>query len=583
MITFLNSRHRQLFNGEYTIQGQTRIKILLICLLGFLSLTSILCVFYFFVGSNFLFYRAITLFILFIICLGLLFSRLSFKIPAHLLMFCISATVWSNIFFLRQELNIGTVQSTFLVLSISYYVLGLRWGIIYSLANILPVIGSIIMVNLFKYDLPTQHIIINEYSYTTGIILNFILLLYIHYAFFKALSKSNLKEQKLKKNLKKIVKESREMAASKTNFLNTMSHELRTPLNAVVGIANLLLMENPKGEQLHDLNILLFSAESLMDTINNILEFNQIDKKSITLEKNTFHLAELSDTVCEAFKPRAKEKHLIFDCNVDHQINSLRITGDYARLNQILFILVGNAIKYTLKGFVKLKVSIIELHPDHVKLHFSITDSGIGIPDEIKPGLYNPFATSQYHISSQYQGNLAINIANGLVELHGSKLKFNSVEGSGTTFQFDISYPVQEIIAETLEQELPVAKDIIGLRVLIADDEKINVLVIKRIMEKWGIITDVAENGQQAVDLVRTKDFDVILMDINMPVMNGFDASKLIKGLKDPKKSGIPIIAVTASVGAAMEEVDQYPFIDDCILKPFKPDDLKQKLENIIR
>lgn len=279
MLKSLTSRYRHLYTRESSIQGQTRIKILFICILAFFSLCTLLCMFYILGNNDFLLYRAITWLFFLGVCMALLLIKIPYKIPAHLFMVSLTLIVWSNIVFLRQGFNLVTVQYTFVVLSVSYYILGLRWGLIYSVINIFPVIGSIIMINLLKSGLSTQQISINHYTYAIAVVLNFLLLLYIHYAFFRALTKSNIKEQKLKKNLKKSVKASKEMAASKTNFLNTMSHELRTPLNAVVGIANLLLMENPKSDQLKDLNILLFSAENLMGTINNILEFNQIDKK----------------------------------------------------------------------------------------------------------------------------------------------------------------------------------------------------------------------------------------------------------------------------------------------------------------
>lgn len=306
-------------------------------------------------------------------------------------------------------------------------------------------------------------------------------------------------------------------------------------------------------------------------------------KKSIILERQFFQLAELTDKVCAAFEHKAEAKDLVYKCNIDPKVSFLRIKGDEARLTQILFILIGNAVKFTSAGFVNLDISVANLQPTQVSLHFSINDSGIGIPEEIQPLLYQPFATAQYHISSQYQGNLAINIANGLVELHGSELKFESIEGIGTTFEFEITYPLEETVVANAESQVAAPIRLAGLKVLIADDEKINVMVIKRIMEKWGIIADVAENGLQAVEQVISNDYDVILMDINMPVMNGFDAAQKIKELGDTKKSAIPIIAVTASVGAAMEEVDQFPYIDDCILKPFKPEELKEKLEKIIQ
>jgi signal transduction histidine kinase/ActR/RegA family two-component response regulator len=573
---YIFSRYRYLLSQQGDPLIKTRIKLLLVCLLAFSGLFIALSILYSFQEHNFMLYRALIYVVLLPLDLLLLLFFVPWRITAHIFVISLTLLIWSNILFFISGINMVTVQFAVLVLACAYYILGAKWGAIYSLISILPLIGHVLLENYSNFDIPLQQLVINHHAYALTACFNFTLLLFIHYSFFRALNKAIVVEKKLKTNLQNALLEAEELATAKTNFLTTMSHQLRTPLNAVVGMTNILLMENPKPSQKSNLNILRFSAENLMATVNDILDFNKINNETIKLEKRIFQPADLIANVVEAFNPVASEKHLTLNYSGDAGLKGLNVVGDPMRLTQVLFHLVGNAVKFTTKGFVELDVKITARDADKVSFHFSVADSGIGIPEDQQAGIFEPFTSSLSRTSRQFHGTLGLTIAFHLLKLHDSTLSFQSEEAVGSTFEFDISYPIS-LVPEAAEPAKAISA-IGGMRVLIVEDEKLNILVIKKILAKWGISPDVAMDGQQAIKAVKENDYDVILMDINMPVMDGFEAAKQIRHLAVANKAHIPIIAVTASIGAAMDQIKQNPHIDDCLLKPFNPEHLREKL-----
>jgi hypothetical protein len=327
-----------------------------------------------------------------------------------------------------------------------------------------------------------------------------------------------------------------------------MSHELRTPLNAVIGITNVLLENDPKPGQKENLNILHFSAENLMATINDILSFNRLDTGMEKLEQTSFRLDNLLINVYGALKLRSSAKGIKFFLEMDDRLKGITIYGDKGRITQILFNLAGNAIKFTPEGFVKIVVNPKELADDLLKIKFEITDSGIGIPEDQIPNIFEPYFRAQHRNNRQYHGTgLGLSIARRLVDLHGGQLTFDSKEGCGTTFRFELrlnSVEALGMVSGIVSDELAVGMS--QLRILIAEDNPVNVMVLQKTLDRWGLRADVVENGQLTVEAVRTKNYDVVLMDINMPVMDGFEA-----------------------------------YLNDFLLKPFYPENLKAKLEHI--
>ena len=572
-------------NNEIGLLNRGRIAILVQLLIAFSAQSIVLLIIYCFQEPSILAYRISLLLLLLILGLIMVFRQVSWKKVGHYFIFCLTCLVWSNMFLLQDGINIVTVQYVLIIISGGYYILGFRWGLVYSLINTLSVVVLFFIKHFTQIDLWIGNLSINFYEYSFALVFNFLLLIFIHHYFFRAFKKTSRKERILTAHLRKSLLSAEKMAEAKTNFLATMSHELRTPLNAVIGMTNVLLEDNPSTRQKENLEILSFSAENLMSTINNILSFNRLDAGMEQLEKASFRLDLLLSNVYGALKLRILNTDLAFELDMDDRIKGRLVMGDQIRLAQVFFNLVGNAIKFTTSGFVKIRAMVILADTAMLKIKFEIEDSGIGIPKIQQAQVFEPYFRAEHHSSDKFQGTgLGLSIARRLVDLHGGVLDFKSEQGRGTCFSFELSFPElsQEVMTDDIMSEEFNTK--IGhLRILIAEDNPVNVMVLQKTLTRWGLVADVAENGQLALDAVLAKTYDLIFMDINMPVMSGFEASKQIRELRDPQKNRVCIIALTASIGMSLEEHPELRYLDDFLLKPFSVEQLKAKLEQSAR
>lgn len=505
------------------------------------------------------------------------------KRVGHYFILCLTCFIWSNLLILKNGINIVTVQYVMMIVTGGYYILGARWGLVYSLLNTMPVMLLIAIQEFYSVVLLSATQNVNIYAYNSSIVINFLLLIFIHYYFFEAFKRSSQKEQRLTTSLKRSLLSATKIAEDKTNFLSTMSHELRTPLNAVIGMTNILLESDPKPQQKENLEILHFSAENLMVTINDILSFNRLDAGMEKLEYTAFRLDKLLLNVYGALKLRASTKGIKFFLEMDDRLTGVTVRGDQSRLTQIFFNLVGNAIKFTSEGFVKIEASVIQEENEAVTIKFEVSDSGIGIPEDQTASIFEPYFRAVNHNERQYHGTgLGLSIARRLVDLHGGKLTFNSKEGIGTTFNFELTLitvePPKENLALSTEES---SVQIDHLRILIAEDNAVNVMVLQKTLKRFGLTADVAENGQIAIEALEAKNYDVIFMDINMPVMDGFEASRLIRQMTQVERRNVYIIALTASIDMSIEQHPEFQYLDDLLLKPFYPAELKEKLEQI--
>ncbi|MBE9601849.1 ATP-binding protein [Pedobacter sp. MC2016-24] len=583
MFDFLSKRYNAILKLEEGLLNKARITILIQLLTAFSVLSIILFGVYYFQERNILLFRISLLMVMFMAGLVMIFVHVPWRMVGHYFIFCLTVFIWSNLLILIEGINIVTVQYVFMIVSGGYYILGLRWGLIYSLINTLPIVFLFSLQQFYGVDISIMHQAINIYAYNFSIVVNFLLLIFIHFYFFRAFKKTSRKMQKLTSNLKRSLTTARKTAEDKTNFLSTMSHELRTPLNAVIGMTNVLLDGDPRPDQKENLEILHFSAENLMATINDILSFNRLDVGMEKLELTTFRLDTLLSNVYGALKLRASAKAIKFDLVIDDSIKEINVHGDQSRLTQILFNLVGNAIKFTREGFVKVRASLKEAEKNSFVVQFEVADSGIGIPESQITKVFEPYYRASHRTNRQYHGTgLGLSIARRLVELHGGRLDIDSKEGVGTTFNFEISFTRMEATGnEFLNETLNDKVDIAGLRILFAEDDLINVMVLQKTLSRWGLKADVAGNGQLAIDAVLANDYDVVFMDINMPVMDGFEASRLIREIDNEQKSGIYIIALTASIGISIEMNPDFQYLDDFLFKPFRPEELQNKLEYV--
>jgi signal transduction histidine kinase/CheY-like chemotaxis protein len=371
--------------------------------------------------------------------------------------------------------------------------------------------------------------------------------------------------------LKKAVK-------SKEQFLSNMSHELRTPLNGIIGISNILLSEKRLDSQTESLEMLKYSSNHMLDIVNDILDYNKIDAKKVELENTPFDITDLINKIAVFFNQQAVEKGLKLSVNTD-SINKLIVTGDALRLRQILNNLISNAIKFTSKGIVSINAEKIKDNDDGtLKIKFTITDTGIGIPNDKLDFIFSSFGQADNKITKKYGGTgLGLTISARLVELMESRIHVESIHGEGSVFSFELDF--HKANTENLSQIASgTLQPFNGIKALVAEDNKINLMVIKRFLNSWGIDTASAENGQIALSMAKANKYDLILMDLNMPVMDGKTASVHIREFdKD-----IPIIAITANTGENLKSELLTFGINDYIPKPFVPDVLHNVIAKTI-
>jgi signal transduction histidine kinase/CheY-like chemotaxis protein len=371
-------------------------------------------------------------------------------------------------------------------------------------------------------------------------------------------------------------------ATTKAQFLSAMSHEIRTPMNAVIGFTNLLLQMEPRNDQMEYLNMLKFSAENLLVLINDILDFSKIEEGKIVFEDADFDLKDLAGNIRMALLPKATEKNLQLKLLVDPEIPDI-VKGDPVRLGQILTNLVSNAVKFTKKGKVTMMVSLATKTDKYTTIDFEVADTGIGIEKDNLANIFESFTQASTDTTRKFGGTgLGLTITKKLLEMMGSEIRVTSEPGKGSEFSFSINLKISIKKAVNIVEKKThfTNKSLKGVKVLIAEDNRVNVVLAKQYLKLWGIECDVADNGRIAYDMVQHNDYDLILMDLQMPEMDGYQATIEIRKLPEEKYKKLPIIALTAS---AMLDIKDHAFaagMNDYISKPFNPDELHQKIEN---
>ncbi|NND06004.1 MAG: response regulator [Saprospiraceae bacterium] len=391
---------------------------------------------------------------------------------------------------------------------------------------------------------------------------------------------TKLKQSEIK--LRKAQEKLKSASQAKEVFLSTMSHEIRTPLNGVIGMTNILMMEEHLPRQIDNLNTLLFSAEHLLGLINDLIDINKIESGKIEFESAEFNFETMLLGIRKTFSYQAEEKGICFKIKKDDSIPPI-LVGDGTRLLQVLTNLIGNALKFTKEGKIILDMEVQSATDDSISIHFEIIDSGIGIKAENIDKIFERFSQAESSTTRQFGGTgLGLTICKSLLEQQASDLMVASEFGKGSTFSFSLTFKKSkrfDVEAPKFMDLQPSYSGMDGFKVLVAEDNAVNVMVIERLFNKWDIDFRVANNGAEALDFLDREDFDLILMDIQMPIMDGYTAAKEIRSRKDPKFQTIPIIALTASAEISIQNKAQEVGMNDFMSKPFNPVKLYRKLK----
>ncbi len=382
--------------------------------------------------------------------------------------------------------------------------------------------------------------------------------------------------------LKEIEMELLKASKSKDQFLSTMSHEIRTPLNAVTGLTNILLMEEYLPDQMENLKALKYSGEHLLGLINDLLDFNKIKSGKLKLVEKDFSLDYLLENIKSHFKLRAEQKKLIFQIVKDDNVPN-NIIGDKLKLTQIIKNLLGNSLKFTESGSIVLSIKNHGVNKNKVNLEFKVIDTGIGISKSRQKSIFESFMQANSETSVKYGGTgLGLSISKKLLNLQGSDLKVESELGKGAAFSFVINYKVSnrlDIFEPNMIKMQPNYEPI-KLNVLVAEDNKMNALILKRFFSKWKVDFKIAENGKELLSIYESFDFDLILMDLQMPQLNGYETTKIIRELPNKNKAFIPIIALTAFAQTDIKEKTKHYKMDGFMGKPFNPVELYNLLKS---
>ncbi len=380
-----------------------------------------------------------------------------------------------------------------------------------------------------------------------------------------------------KKNKEYLVakQESERLSKTKIKFFSTVSHELRTPLYGVIGLTSILMEDKSLKSHEKDLKALKFSADYLLALINDVLQINKLESDNLESEFTSFNLKELIHTIISSFEYICKQNNNVVTVNVDKNIPPL-IRGNSVRLSQILMNLIGNACKFTEDGKITITVIKEGIKGNNASIKFIIADTGIGISLDKQETIFEEFSQGS-SLNYNYQGTgLGLPIVKRLLELSNSKIYLESELGKGSSFWFTLSFEIIKDIKEEVSAGILDVTVLENKQILIVEDNKINQMVTKKILEKNHVICDLAENGQQAVDKVKNNHYDLVLMDINMPIKNGMEATKEIRTFN----KNIPIIALTA---VEIDELRHKIFdsgMNDIIVKPY---DMKLFIQTIIK
>ncbi|MFN3851991.1 MAG: response regulator [Spirosomataceae bacterium] len=381
-----------------------------------------------------------------------------------------------------------------------------------------------------------------------------------------------------RKNYESQLHEAKEKAEEasriKQEFLAVVSHEIRTPLNAILGMTNLIQKTSLNPLQSDYINTIQISADNLQSIINSILDFSKIEAGNMTIQKIPFNLKKILQNIVNSNEFKAEQKGIGLFLKFDEKLN-VTLLGDSIRLSQVLLNLVSNAIKFTEDGQITLEARLVTKMNNALVVEFNVIDTGKGIAPNKQKIIFDSFTQEDSSISRKYGGTgLGLSISKELVQLMGGDLRVKSELNEGSTFTFVVGFPISLEPLEEAKQNNASSNTLVGKKILLVEDNAMNQFFAQKLLEGWGMKVDIAQNGKEGVEKFKSKFFDCILMDIQMPEMDGFQATKIIR----TESSKVPIIALTALI--VDEEIENFSKVgmNDYIAKPFAAEELLQKL-----
>ena len=388
-----------------------------------------------------------------------------------------------------------------------------------------------------------------------------------------------LKSKELEQQLIKAKDLAETASSAKSDFLSVMSHEIRTPLNAIIGYIHLLKQEDPLPSQANYLNILSVSARNLMSLINDVLDFGKIEEGKILFAESDLDLRKLVKDVQLANKIRADENGNVIKVMMDEDVPRY-VKGDITRITQILNNLVSNAIKFTKNGRVTIELQLKSKREKYAEIQFLIKDTGMGISKENQKLIFERFTQAHSYITREYGGSgLGLTIIKKLLNLLDSEIHVESVPGQGSEFSFTLLFKESDVVADEVPDGIIIGDELKGKKILLVEDVEFNALLARRMLQRWEADVTHVVNGLLAVEATKANDFDMILMDVQMPVMDGITASTEIRKFN----KDVVIIALTASTSPAMQEKFNLIGISGFVYKPIDADLLYKTLVRLSR
>jgi signal transduction histidine kinase/CheY-like chemotaxis protein len=433
--------------------------------------------------------------------------------------------------------------------------------IIFSLGATLLMLSIIVLFLPYRAGIDQFTDLVNYHHLAVNIILNFLLVIVFFYFILRLL---DAKQQ-----------QTRIAAAAKARFMSNMSHELRTPLNAIIGTTHLLVQDHEDLQESEHFRVLTNSSEHMLQLVNAVLDFSKLDEGKLEFVREPFDLAISLRQVADSFTTVTHQKKISLILDMDPIPDGKKVIGDEMRLKQIILNLLSNAVKFTETGSVTLQAKIEDSTGMEADIYFAVTDTGIGIPVEKLHMIFESFTQVDAETTRKYGGSgLGLSICRELVHKMGGELKVTSQPAQGSTFFFTLNFNLESQVVIVPKERLRGLKELTGVNILLVEDNAINLNIARRFLHSWGATIQPAENGQVAWELFRSHPFDLLLIDLEMPLMDG---KALLKQVRSVNKD-IPAIAFTAAVYENMYQDLQEHGFNGFLHKPFRPDEMHSKI-----